>query len=89
MTVRACRISSPFSFSLPALRGGFGHATYLLFSDIGAIGEQLVIGVVVLVGIALLIPLAFDFVNGYRDAANSVLNIIILGSLFATFRAVP
>jgi len=61
---------------------GLGYAVYGLLSDINDVGEQpLAIGAFVLLGIALLIALGFEFVNGFHDTANAVATVIYTHSL--------
>ena len=46
------------------------------------VGEHnLAIGALVLLGLALLIALAFEFVNGFHDTANAVATVIYTHSL--------
>ena len=54
------------------LCGGIGYAVYGLLSDINGVGEPLALGAFLLLGIALLIALGFEFVNGFHDTANAV-----------------
>jgi inorganic phosphate transporter, PiT family len=50
--------------------------------DMGRVGEHgLAIGAFVLLGIALLIALGFEFVNGFHDTANAVATVIYTHSL--------
>ncbi|MGD0105826.1 MAG: inorganic phosphate transporter [Rhodopila sp.] len=67
---------------LMILAAGLGYAAFNIFSDICSVGEQsLAIGVFVLLGIALLIALGFEFVNGFHDTANAVATVIYTHSL--------
>ena len=55
------------------LTAGILFALYGLIKDIGnSATPPLAIGVFVLLGIALLIALGFEFVNGFHDTANAV-----------------
>jgi inorganic phosphate transporter, PiT family len=46
------------------------------FTDTNDVGEPLAIGALVLLGIALMIALGFEFVNGFHDTANAVATVI-------------
>ncbi len=61
---------------------GAGYAAYSLVSDIsGAEPQQVAILPFVLLGVALLIALGFEFVNGFHDTANAVATVIYTHSL--------
>ena len=67
---------------LGMLAVGLLFMVYGLMSDIGdAGGQPLAIGVFVLLGVALLIALGFEFVNGFHDTANAVATVIYTHSL--------
>ena len=67
---------------LGLLIGGVLFAVYGLTSDIGAAGiPALAAGAFVLLGVALLIALGFEFVNGFHDTANAVATVIYTHSL--------
>ena len=67
---------------LVVLAAGLCYAAFNIFSDISSVGEQsLAIGAFVLLGIALLIALGFEFVNGFHDTANAVATVIYTHSL--------
>ncbi len=67
---------------LVALAGGLAYAAYSIATDISTVGEHnLAIGALVLLGIALLIALGFEFVNGFHDTANAVATVIYTHSL--------
>ena len=67
---------------LVVLGAGLGYAAFNIFSDMSNAGEQgLAIGAFVLLGIALLIALGFEFVNGFHDTANAVATVIYTHSL--------
>ncbi|MCE4222928.1 inorganic phosphate transporter [Methylobacterium sp. C25] len=64
------------------LIAGLGYAVVSLIADMNAVGESpLAIGAFVLLGIALLIALGFEFVNGFHDTANAVATVIYTHSL--------
>ncbi|MEJ0016160.1 MAG: inorganic phosphate transporter [Acetobacteraceae bacterium] len=64
------------------LVAGVLFALYGLMSDIGQAGTPpLAIGVFLLLGVALLIALGFEFVNGFHDTANAVATVIYTHSL--------
>ena len=63
------------------LIGGLGYAGYGLLGDIHNVGEPLALGVFGLLGLALLIALGFEFVNGFHDTANAVATVIYTNSL--------
>jgi PiT family inorganic phosphate transporter len=64
------------------LVAGLGYAAYSISSDISNAGEHtLAVGAFVLLGIALLIALGFEFVNGFHDTANAVATVIYTHSL--------
>jgi inorganic phosphate transporter, PiT family len=67
---------------LLVLVAGLGYAGYSIANDIRNVGEEnLAIGAFVLLGIALLIALGFEFVNGFHDTANAVATVIYTHSL--------
>ena len=64
------------------LAGGLGYAIYGLVSDMHQThAAPLAIGTLVLLGLALLIALGFEFVNGFHDTANAVATVIYTRSL--------
>ncbi|BCA52891.1 phosphate transporter [Nitrospira sp. KM1] len=67
-------------FIAGALAAGLTYAGYELFLDLSSIriGVELPY---VLLGIALLIALGFEFVNGFHDTANAVATVIYTNSL--------
>ncbi len=68
------------------LIGGLGFAIQGLMGDINAAGgPTLATGAIVLLGLALLIALGFEFVNGFHDTANAVATVIYTHSLPAQF----
>ena len=70
-----------------ALIGGLGYIGYHVASDLGnaAIGSG---WAYLLLGIALAIALAFEFVNGFHDTANAVATVIYTHSLDANIAVV-
>ncbi len=61
---------------------GLGNAFLHLQGDISSVGTQTVAtSALVLLGIALLIALGFEFVNGFHDTANAVATVIYTRSL--------
>ncbi len=73
--------SVPIIF-IAVLLAGLAYATRGLMGDIHeAGGPTLATGAFVLLGVALLIALAFEFVNGFHDTANAVATVIYTHSL--------
>ncbi len=67
---------------LAVLVAGLGYAAYSIATDMSVAGEHsLAIGTFVLLGLALLIALGFEFVNGFHDTANAVATVIYTHSL--------
>jgi len=67
---------------LLVLAAGLAFVAYSISGDLGQTGDQtLASGVFVLLGIALLIALGFEFVNGFHDTANAVATVIYTHSL--------
>jgi inorganic phosphate transporter, PiT family len=61
---------------------GVGYTLFSLVSDIsGAMPHRLTLLPFLLLGIALLIALGFEFVNGFHDTANAVATVIYTHSL--------
>jgi PiT family inorganic phosphate transporter len=61
---------------------GLGFTVRGLVTDIGASGAPPVAtGAFVMLGLALLIALGFEFVNGFHDTANAVATVIYTHSL--------
>ncbi|WP_294357070.1 inorganic phosphate transporter [uncultured Sphingomonas sp.] len=60
---------------------GFAYAGVSVFLDTQQVGEQLATGVFLFLGLALLIALGFEFVNGFHDTANAVATIIYTNSM--------
>ena len=64
------------------LVAGLGYAAFSIATDINNVGEHnLAIGALVMLGLALLIALGFEFVNGFHDTANAVATVIYTHSL--------
>ena len=63
------------------LLGGLAYAGWSIFDDTQQVGEQLATGAFLFLGLALLIALGFEFVNGFHDTANAVATVIYTNSL--------
>lgn len=64
------------------LLGGLANATLNLHGDMVAVDHRAIAtGALVLLAIALLIALGFEFVNGFHDTANAVATVIYTRSL--------
>jgi PiT family inorganic phosphate transporter len=63
------------------LLAGLAYGAYSLRADISGVGETVAIGVFGLLGLALLIALGFEFVNGFHDTANAVATVIYTHSM--------
>jgi PiT family inorganic phosphate transporter len=70
------------------LLAGLGYCGWGLRTDISNVGEVVHLGVFTLLGIALLIALGFEFVNGFHDTANAVATVIYTHSLPPVFAVV-
>ena len=71
---------------LVLLVGGIAFTGYSLIDDIRATGASTATWLpFILLGVALLIALAFEFVNGFHDTANAVATVIYTHSLPANF----
>ncbi|WP_245436492.1 inorganic phosphate transporter [Methylobacterium sp. V23] len=74
-------VSGLVAFAL-VLLGGLAYAGYSLVHDMNAVGETpLAIGAFALLALALLIALAFEFVNGFHETANAVATVIYTHAL--------
>ncbi len=61
---------------------GLGFTVHGLMGDMASSGAQpLALGAFVLLGLALLIALGFEFVNGFHDTANAVATVIYTHSM--------
>ena len=68
---------------------GVGFTGYSLFHDISETGAPTTTWVpFILLGVALLIALGFEFVNGFHDTANAVATVIYTHSLPANFAVI-
>ena len=64
------------------LVAGLAYAAFSISTDINNVGEHnLAIGTLVMLGLALVIALGFEFVNGFHDTANAVATVIYTHSL--------
>ncbi len=66
---------------LLVLLGGLSFAGYSILIDTANAGEPLAIAAFAFLGLALLIALGFEFVNGFHDTANAVATVIYTHSL--------
>jgi PiT family inorganic phosphate transporter len=60
---------------------GIAYAAHGFLQDIQDVHETLALGVFGLLGLALLIALGFEFVNGFHDTANAVATVIYTHSM--------
>jgi len=63
------------------LVGGLGYAGWSVLTDTQGVGETLALGVFAFLGLALVIALGFEFVNGFHDTANAVATVIYTNSM--------
>jgi inorganic phosphate transporter, PiT family len=63
------------------LAAGIGYGVHGLVDDMQNVHETLATGVFALLGVALLIALGFEFVNGFHDTANAVATVIYTHSM--------
>ena len=66
---------------LAILLGAIAYAGFSIFVDTAQVGESMATGVFLFLGLALLIALGFEFVNGFHDTANAVATVIYTHSL--------
>ena len=66
---------------LGLLLAGIAYAAVSVVIDTQNAGETLAIGAFLFLGLALLIALGFEFVNGFHDTANAVATVIYTNSL--------
>ncbi|HWI86702.1 MAG TPA: inorganic phosphate transporter [Sphingomonas sp.] len=66
---------------LVVLAAGLIYAGTSVLLDTSHVGEPLAIGAFIFLGVALLIALGFEFVNGFHDTANAVATVIYTNSL--------
>ncbi|MBY9062082.1 inorganic phosphate transporter [Sphingomonas yunnanensis] len=67
---------------------GLAYAGVSIVVDTQQVGEQLAVGVFLFLGLALLIALGFEFVNGFHDTANAVATVIYTNSLPANLAVI-
>jgi len=70
------------------LIAGLGFAAFSIIRDMNGVGEPLEIPVFALLGLALVIALGFEFVNGFHDTANAVATVIYTNSMPPVFAVV-
>ncbi|HEX8420813.1 MAG TPA: inorganic phosphate transporter [Sphingomonas sp.] len=70
------------------LLGGLIYAGASVLADTQQVGERMAMGVFAFLGLALLIALAFEFVNGFHDTANAVATVIYTHSMPAPLAVV-
>ena len=70
------------------LAAGIGYGVHGLVDDMQSVHETLAIGVFALLGVALLIALGFEFVNGFHDTANAVATVIYTHSMMPVLAVV-
>jgi PiT family inorganic phosphate transporter len=68
--------------------GALAFAGWSVLTDTQGVGETLAFGVFAFLGIALVIALGFEFVNGFHDTANAVATVIYTNSMPAHFAVV-
>jgi PiT family inorganic phosphate transporter len=73
---------------LAVLLGGIVYAGTSIAIDTSHVGEPLAIGAFAFLGLALLIALGFEFVNGFHDTANAVATVIYTNALAPVFAVV-
>ena len=73
---------------LLVLLGGLAFAAFNIFNDTNHVGEGMRLGVFAMLGLALVIALGFEFVNGFHDTANAVATVIYTHSLPPMFAVV-
>ncbi|MEO5866328.1 MAG: inorganic phosphate transporter [Sphingomonas sp.] len=63
------------------LLGGLAYAGFSILDDTQQVGETLAMGSFLFLGLALVIALGFEFVNGFHDTANAVATVIYTNSM--------
>ncbi len=64
------------------LAAGLAYAAFSIMSDVHGAGENTIAtGAIIMLGLALLIALGFEFVNGFHDTANAVATVIYTHAL--------
>ena len=67
---------------LAVLAAGLAYAAFSIVSDVHGVGEtNIATGAIIMLGLALLIALGFEFVNGFHDTANAVATVIYTHAL--------
>ncbi len=66
-----------------AMLGGLAYAAISILGDTRDAGAVVAGGTLALLGLALLIALGFEFVNGFHDTANAVATVIYTRSMAA------
>jgi len=61
--------------------GGLAFAGWSVLTDTRGVGEELALGAFAFLGVALVIALGFEFVNGFHDTANAVATVIYTNSM--------
>src|SRR5271167_1841183 len=80
---RKMKKSSAWVSTIVVLIALIGGVTYIGFHVAGDLGNIVVVSVwpYLLLGVALVIALGFEFVNGFHDTANAVATVIYTNSL--------
>jgi PiT family inorganic phosphate transporter len=73
---------------LAILLGGLAYAGISILADTQQVGEQMAFGVFLFLGLALVVALGFEFVNGFHDTANAVATVIYTHSMPAPLAVV-
>lgn len=73
---------------LALVLGGLAYAGWSVMVDTRGVGEELALGVFAFLGLALVIALGFEFVNGFHDTANAVATVIYTNSMPANLAVV-
>src|SRR5450756_2225276 len=74
---------------LAVLAGGLFFMAWSIYADVsGSGGKSLTILPMLLLGVAMLIALGFEFVNGFHDTANAVATVIYTNSLAPQYAVV-
>lgn len=60
---------------------GLLYAAISIALDTASVGENIAVGAILFLGLALLIALGFEFVNGFHDTANAVATVIYTNAL--------
>ena len=61
--------------------GGLAYAGISIAADTAMVGERMATGVFLFLGLALMIALGFEFVNGFHDTANAVATVIYTNTM--------